>query len=76
VITDGPAGVSRDMRFLAAAALATVLAACAPATTSLTPIGARQGFLTYAFTDVRDGAKFTLSDFAGKTVLVIGMAAW
>ena len=36
----------------------------------------RPAFLTYAFTDVRDGSQFRLADFSGKTVLVIGMAVW
>ena len=37
---------------------------------------ARAAFLSYSFTDVRDGKQFKLSDFAGKPVLVIGMAVW
>ena len=37
---------------------------------------ARASFLSYPFTDVRDGKQFKLSDFAGKQVLVIGMAVW
>jgi len=36
----------------------------------------RAAFLSYSFTDVRDGKQFTLSDFQGKQVLVIGMAVW
>lgn len=36
----------------------------------------RAAFLSYSFTDVRDGKQFTLSDFQGKHVLVIGMAVW
>ena len=46
------------------------------ATGSAAPTAARAAFLSYAFTDVRDGKQFTLSDFAGKQVLVIGMAVW
>jgi hypothetical protein len=46
------------------------------ATGSAAPTVARAAFLSYAFTDVRDGKQFTLSDFAGKQVLVIGMAVW
>src|SRR5688572_6095086 len=46
------------------------------ATGSAAPTAARAGFLSYSFTDVRDGKQFTLSDFAGKQVLVIGMAVW
>lgn len=37
---------------------------------------ARAAFLSYAFTDVRDGKQFTVADFQGKQVLVIGMAVW
>ena len=40
------------------------------------PTAARAAFLSYSFTDVRDGKQFKLSDFAGKQVLVIGMAVW
>jgi hypothetical protein len=48
----------------------------ASATGTPTPTAARAAFLSYSFTDVRDGKQFTLSDFAGKQVLVIGMAVW
>lgn len=44
----------------------------APASAS----AARAAFLSYSFTDVRDGKQFKLSDFVGKQVLVIGMAVW
>lgn len=37
---------------------------------------ARAAFLSHVFTDVRDGKQFTLGDFQGKQVLVIGMAVW
>ncbi len=40
------------------------------------PSAARAAFLSHAFTDVRDGKQFTLSEFAGKQVLVLGMAVW
>ena len=46
------------------------------ATGSAAPTAARAAFLSYSFTDVRDGARFRLSDFVGKQVLVIGMAVW
>src|SRR5687767_2782484 len=46
------------------------------ATGTAAPTAARAAFLSYSFTDVRDGKLFTLSDFAGKQVLVIGMAVW
>ncbi len=46
------------------------------ATGTAAPTAARAAFLSYSFTDVRDGTQFTLSDFAGKQVLVIGMAVW
>ena len=36
----------------------------------------RPGFMTAAFTDVRTGERFALSDFAGKQVIVQGMAVW
>lgn len=38
--------------------------------------GARAAFLSHTFTDVRDGKQFTLGDFQGKQVLVLGMAVW
>ena len=63
-------------RATAAATSAATAAVSPAATTSLTPNGARPAFLAYSFTNVRDGSKFTLSDFAGKSVLVIGMAVW
>lgn len=47
-----------------------------PATSVASPTAARPAFLSYAFTDVRDGKQFTLSDLPGKQVLVIGMAVW
>lgn len=73
--------------FAASLVIAAVLAACtAPAqsgTAAQTAAAATSGsaavrpaFLSYAFTDVRDGKQFKLTDFAGKTVLVIGMAVW
>ena len=46
------------------------------ATGNAATAAARAAFLSYAFTDVRDGKQFRLSDFAGKQVLVIGMAVW
>ena len=46
------------------------------ATGSAVPTAARAAFLSYSFTDVRDGKQFKLSDFVGKQVLVIGMAVW
>jgi hypothetical protein len=39
-------------------------------------VAPRPPFLSYAFADVRDGKPFRLTDFPGKTVLVIGMAVW
>ena len=50
----------------------------APSATGIapSPTAARAAFLSYAFTDVRDGKQFKLSDFVGKQVLVIGMAVW
>jgi hypothetical protein len=69
-----PAATSAPASATAAAtAVATSGATTAPATGTS---AARAPFLTYAFTNVRDGSKFTLSDFAGKSVLVIGMAVW
>ena len=75
-------GVSMGMRRLVAVLLATVVVSCGTAAPAPAPTGAgaasaaRPGYLTYAFTSVRDGSRFTLSDFAGKSVLVIGMAVW
>lgn len=47
----------------------------AAATGNATP-ATRAAFLSYSFTDVRDGKSFTLSDFPGKQVFVLGMAVW
>jgi hypothetical protein len=66
--TPVPAATSR-------ATTAPTVAATTAAASAATA-GARPAFLTYAFTNVRDGSKFTLSDFSGKSVLVIGMAVW
>lgn len=41
-----------------------------------TAAAARAAFLSHVFTDVRDGKQFTLGDFQGKQVFVIGMAVW
>jgi hypothetical protein len=69
--TPVPAATTRATTAPTAAATAASTAAASAATA-----GARPAFLTYAFTNVRDGSKFTLSDFPGKSVLVIGMAVW
>ena len=45
----------------------------APATAGA---AAKVAFLSHVFTDVRDGKQFTLGDFQGKQVLVLGMAVW
>ena len=55
---------------------ATSPRAAAPATTPAAVSTGRPAFLSTAFTDVRDGTQFRLSDFPGKTVLVLGMAVW
>lgn len=47
-----------------------------PAAASVTALPRRPAFLSHVLTDVRDGTRFTLSDFTGKQVLVIGMAVW
>jgi len=74
------------MRLLAAALLVLTIAACGTSTSQAVPPAAstatgpgalaRAGFLSYSFANVRDGSTFTLSDFPGKSVLVIGMAVW
>ena len=46
------------------------------ATGTAAATAARPAFLSYAFTDVRDGKQFRLGDFQGKQVLVLGMAVW
>ncbi len=54
-------------------------AAVPMATSTSTPTVAaspRAAFLSYVFTDVRDDRQFKLTDFPGRTVLVIGMAVW
>lgn len=62
-------------RSVSAQASATVgVSATAPAPTASAAV--RPAFLAHVFTDVRDGKQFKLTDFAGKTVLVIGMAVW
>ena len=53
----------------------STVAAASPAAPSPASAG-RPAFMSAVFTDVRDGAEFRLSDFSGKTVLVIGMAVW
>ena len=50
--------------------------ATAPAAAPSIVGAVRPAFLSTAFTDVRDGTQFRLSDFPGKTVLVLGMAVW
>jgi len=55
------------------AAGATGTPGAAPAATGT---AARAAFLSHVFTDVRDGKQFTLGDFQGKQVLVLGMAVW
>lgn len=46
------------------------------ASPAATGTAARAAFLSHVFTDVRDGKQFTLGDFQGKQVLVLGMAVW
>ena len=55
---------------------ATTPRATAPAAAPAAVSAGRPAFLSTAFTDVRDGTQFRLSDFPGKTVLVLGMAVW
>lgn len=55
--------------------------AAASATTTATPTStaaasAASPILRAELTDVRTGSRFTLGGFAGKTVLVLGMAVW
>jgi hypothetical protein len=52
--------------------------ALAPSATAAAPSASAtpRQFLSHAFTDVRDGKQFKLTDFPGRTVLVIGMAVW
>jgi hypothetical protein len=52
------------------------LAGTATPTAAATSAGVRPAFLSFVFTDVRDGTQFKLTDFPGKSVLVIGMAVW
>lgn len=37
---------------------------------------AKQTLLAARFTDVRGGGSFTLKDFGGKVVIVMGIAVW
>jgi hypothetical protein len=71
-----PAATAAATTAASAAATSAQTAAATSAGTAASTAGARPAFLTYAFTNVRDGSKFTLSDFSGKSVLVIGMAVW
>ena len=70
--SDGTTAPSPAMSPPAAGSTAPSATGNAGATTA----PARAAFLSYSFTDVRDGKPFKLSDFAGKQVLVIGMAVW
>lgn len=58
------------------AAVVTTAAATPTAAPTAPARAARPAFLSHTFTDVRDGKTFTLSDFSGRQVLVIGMAVW
>jgi hypothetical protein len=53
-----------------AGAAVSATAAATAAATATSPI------LRTELTDVRSGSRFTLGGFAGKTVLVLGMAVW
>ena len=57
-----------------AAAVVSATAASTPAPTSAA--SATSPILRAELTDVRSGSRFTLGGFAGKTVLVLGMAVW
>lgn len=65
-VAPSPSGTPQTARSTAPGATGSAVPATA----------ARAAFLSYSFTDVRDGKQFKLSDFAGKPVLVIGMAVW
>jgi hypothetical protein len=72
-----PAGTTPTAAPSATSAASAVATSSVPAAAASTPAARiRPAFLSYQFTDVRDGATFRLTDFAGKTVLVIGMAVW
>jgi hypothetical protein len=47
-----------------------------PGTTAAASAPAARGLLTIPLTDVRTSLPFTLGGFAGKTVIVEGMAVW
>lgn len=46
------------------------------ATAPTTPAQAKETILSARLVDVRGGEAFTLRDFSGKVVLVVGMAVW
>lgn len=74
VVPRGDGGVAPSPAKSPPAAGSTAPSATGNAATATA--AARAAFLSYPFTDVRDGKQFRLSDFAGKQVLVIGMAVW
>lgn len=59
-----------DVAATAVTASATPTSAASPASSASSPV------LRIALTDVRTGERFTLDGFAGKTVIVEGMAVW
>ena len=54
----------------------TVAPASASPTSAATSTAATSPVLRIVLTDVRTGERFTLGGFAGKTVIVEGMAVW
>ena len=71
----GPAAASPSGTPQPASGTASGAAATGAAVVTGAP-AAKAAFLSHVFTDVRDGKQFTLGDFAGKQVLVLGMAVW
>jgi hypothetical protein len=59
-----------------ATAAASAASAVPPATPSNVAAATPAPILRFALTDVRTGERFTLSSFAGRTVIVQGMAVW
>lgn len=72
-----PAGTPPAASVAAASAPSGTAARTEPAAATAPQAAAqRPGFMTMPLADVRTGERFALADFAGKQVIVQGMAVW